>query len=367
MKKNCVVLAIPFILLSCGGAEDHTIVTESDSTDYVEFYGNTQGTTFAIICNDGINISNEEIEKILDDFDLALSSYVPNSIISELNKAPAGIFEYEDPQGYFSRCYQRSKEIFELSSAKFDPTVFPLVDAWGFFGEAGAEIPDSAQVDSLRALTGFEAAGHFRFLGSLPNEDSSEAGLSLNRLNILKTTATAQLGFDAIAQGLAVDVLAETLESRGAENYYVEIGGEIRVKGVNTEGMLWSIGIDKPIEKSSAENREIQKIVRIKDRSIATSGSYRKFYERDGLKYSHTIDPKTGYPVTHSLLSVSVIADDCATADAMATSFMVMGADSSMAFVKAHPELNLEVYLIFTNDKGVMETYYTEAFRNSDD
>ena len=362
MQKIILPFLAAFMLLSCSGEQSSEGTSDSDSTTYIEFYGNTQGTTFAIICNDDVDIETQEIEGVLDDFDRALSSYVPNSTISQLNQAPAGIFEYTDDDSYFNRCYHKSVEIYELSEGKFDPTVFPLVDAWGFFSEPGAEIPDSAMVDSLKALCGFEQKGHFR-----SNIQQDTTPTSHPKFRIEKVTPNAKLGFDAIAQGLAVDVLAELLESKGAKNYYVEIGGEIRVKGVNTEGKSWSIGIDKPVENSTVETRELQKIVRIKDRSIATSGSYRKFYERDGLKYSHTINPATGYPVKHSLLSASVIADDCATADALATTFMVMGADSSMAFVKDHPELNLEVYLIFENNKGNLETYYTPAFAESND
>lgn len=360
MQKTVLSATIGFLLLSCSGGQSADSTSESDSTEYVEFYGNTQGTTFAIICNDDVDLETAEIETVLDDFDRALSSYVPTSTITQLNEAPAGTFEYEDSKQYFNRCYQRSLEIYELSGGRFDPTVFPLVDAWGFFSEPEADLPDSAMVDSLKALCGFERRGHFQALSS-----SDTLPTASTKYEIKKVTPNAKLGFDAIAQGLAVDVLAELLDSKGAKNYYVEIGGEIRVKGVNTEGKLWSIGIDEPIENSTANDREWQKIVRIKDRSIATSGSYRKFYERDGLKYSHTIDPSSGYPVTHSLLSASVIADDCATADAMATTFMVMGADSAMAFVQQHPELELEVYLIFTNEKGNLETYYTSAFADS--
>jgi thiamine biosynthesis lipoprotein len=180
---------------------------------------------------------------------------------------------------------------------------------------------------------------------------------------IIKNTPKAKLDFNAIAQGIAVDVLAELIESKGGKNYFVEIGGEIRVNGRNKDGNYWNIGIDKPLENSTANDRVIYEIVSLENKSIATSGSYRKFYEEDGLKYSHTLDPKTGYPVTHNLLSASVIADNCGLADALATAIMVMGPDKGMDFVNAHPELNIEVYLIFNNSKDRLETYYTEGFK----
>ncbi|MCG8578004.1 MAG: FAD:protein FMN transferase [Flavobacteriales bacterium] len=360
MNKHFLLLPLVLLLMNCGGEQKEAEnQNDSEASAYVEYYGNTQGTTFAIICNDDVPLETSEIEQILDDFDLALSSYIPNSTITKLNEAPAGKFSFTDPQGYFDRCYQLSQTVFETSDGAFDPTVFPLIDEWGFNRKI-QERPDSSTVDSLRALIGFQNGYHFNYLGA---DDTIKTDSTIYVLN--KRTSESKLGFDAIAQGLAVDVLAEMLEEKGAENYYVEIGGEIRVKGLNSEGELWRIGIDKPIDNSTAEDREIQQIVQLKNRSMATSGSYRKFYEEDGIKYSHTIDPRTGYPVKHSLLSVTVVAESCAIADGMATAFMVMGADETMKFVNDHPELDLEVYLIFTNAKGRLETYYTKNFRDS--
>ena len=359
MNKIFLLALSAIFLVSCSGNSTSNQSTDSTaSAKKLEFFGNTQGTTFSVICNDDIKITIEEIEEILHNFDLALSSYIPNSIITKLNEAPAGEFIYEDPYNYFNRCYQISYLLWRTSNASFDPTVYPLVDGWGFFNDM-ENVPDSSVVDSLMRLVGFQDGYHFTFF---THTDSLGNVIPDNK--ILKRTSNAKLDFNGIAQGLAVDVLAEKLESRGAKNYFVEIGGEIRVKGVNSEGNLWRIGIDKPVENSTAEDRQIQEVVNIKDKSLATSGSYRRFYEKDGVKYSHTIDPKTGYPVSHSLLSVTVVADNCATADAMATAFMVMGADKSIAFLNEHPELGLEVYLIFNNAKGRMETYYTRNFQD---
>ena len=248
--------------------------------------------------------------------------------------------------------------MWSVSNGAFDPTVYPLVDGWGFMKDVEI-VPDSATVDSLRNLVGFQDGNHFKFLYQLDS-----LGNSIPACKIVKNNKNAKLDFNAIAQGLAVDIIAEKLESKGAKNYFVEIGGEIRVCGLNTEGSLWRIAIDKPIENSSAEDREYQEIIMLKDKSVATSGSYRKFYEKEGIKYSHTIDPKTGYPVQHTLLSATVVADNCGTADAMATAFMVMGAEKSIQFLNEHPELGLEVYLIFNNSKGRLETYYTKNFRD---
>lgn len=359
MTKRLSLFALSALLFSCGGSQPAEIAeTEVETANALEFYGNTQGTTFSVICNDPIALTIEEIETILHNFDLALSAYIPNSTLTHLNEAPAGVFAYKDSFNYFNRCYMLSQQMWDISNQTFDPTVYPLVDGWGFMKDV-ENVPDSATVDSLRALVGFANGVNFTF-----QTHTDSAGNVVPEGKVIKHNARAKLDFNAIAQGIAVDVIAEKLESKGARNYFVEIGGEIRVKGVNREGKLWSIGIDKPVENSTADERELQEIIQLKDRSVATSGSYRKFYEKDGIKYSHTIDPKTGYPVQHSLLSATVVAENCGIADALATAFMVMGPDKSIQFLNEHPELNIEVYLIFNNDKGRLETYYTKDFRD---
>ena len=359
MIKNSLILSAGLALASCAGNQNPgTPESTVSANEPLEFYGNTQGTTFSIICNDQVNITLEEIEAILHEFDLALSAYIPNSTITLLNEAPAGVFEYKDSFNYFNRCYLLSQQMWQISNRTFDPTVYPLVEGWGFMKDV-ENVPDSATVDSLRALIGFGDGVNFTF-----KTHNDSIGNIIPDFTIIKHNARAKLDFNAIAQGIAVDVIAEELESKGAENYFVEIGGEIRVKGLNREGKLWSIGIDKPIENSTAGERELQEVIQLKDRSVATSGSYRRFYEKNGVKYSHTIDPVTGYPVQHSLLSATVVAENCGIADALATAFMVMGPDKSIRFLNEHPELNIEVYLIYNNDKGRLETYYTKDFRD---
>lgn len=322
----------------------------------IGLYGNTQGTTFAIVSNDPIHLEMSEVMAIFHDFDMALSGYMDSSIVSRLNNAPAGSFSYHDPYHYFNRCYRLSQEVFKTGEGTFDPSVFPLVDGWGFLKNIDV-VPDSLTVDSLRALVGFQDGRHFTFKPTL-----DRAGNDSTFSTIIKNTNGAKLDFNAIAQGLSVDVIAEELERRGSKNYYIEIGGEIRVSGKNDEGNDWRIGIDQPIEDSNADNRQIQEVVALKNEAIATSGSYRKFYEKNGVRYSHTLDPMTGYPVSHSLLSASVIASSCAIADAYATVFMVMDPKRTVDFVAAHPELHLDIYLIFVNENDEFETYYTKGF-----
>jgi thiamine biosynthesis lipoprotein len=362
MNKYILSLVL-FGLIACTSSEDNVKDgipaanqdTEQDNKLPLQFYGNTQGTTYSIIVNDKIDITFNEIENILHQFDLALSSYIPKSILSQLNSASAGEFVYRDTLNYFNRCLKQSQQIYQLTNGAFDPTVYPLVDGWGFMKDL-KNVPDSSEVDSLLRLVGFNNSYHFTF-------KPSKSDSILEKSYIIKRTPNAKLDFNAIAQGLSVDVIYEELEKRGAKNFFVEIGGEIRVKGKNAEGHYWRIGIDKPIEKSTANSREIQEIVEVKNKAIATSGSYRKFYEKDGIKYSHTLNPKTGYPVTHSLLSVTVVADNCALADGLATAFMVMGPDKTVKFIKSEVIENIEVYLIFNNTKGRIETYQSKGFK----
>lgn len=357
MKKSTQLLALFLLLIAACSNPPSAEIEESElPQDHTSFYGTTQGTTYSVIVNDPITISQAEIDEVLHQFDLALSTYVPQSTISVLNASPAGTYIFPDEFGYFEDCYKRSLGVYDSTGGLFDPTVFPLVEGWGFFKDM-TEVPDSNKVVELRSLTGFQRGNHFEMIADIPEETDS-----INLFKMIKRTPNAKLDFNAIAQGQAVDVLCELIESRGGKNYFVEIGGEIKVHGKNAESEYWRIGIDKPIEDPNAQERVIYEIVQIENKAIATSGSYRKFYEKDGVKYSHTLNPKTGYPVQHSLLSATVIADNCALADAYATALMVMGAEEGIQFVKDHPKLNIEVYLIFNNNKNRLETYYTQGF-----
>lgn len=344
-------------LISCQGNNDQTAqVDTAKLPKFIEFYGNTQGTTYAIMCNDSITIEKAEITAILANFDQALSGYIPTSIVTRLNENPAGDFTYTDPNNYFNRCFELSKNVYALTEGCFDPTVYPLVEGWGFMKNVAHEVLDSSVVDSLKSFVGFQDGYHFEYLGQGTNEEFPNQSL------IKKNTPNAKLDFNAIAQGLAVDVIAEELEKRGAVNYFVEIGGEIRVSGVNSEGKTWRIGIDKPIDNSTEANRQLQEIIHLKNKSVATSGSYRKFYEKNGEKYAHTLNPKTGYPVTHNLLSATVVHKSCAFADAMATAFMVMGPQQSIDFIQTHRKQRLEAYLIYT-ENGKEKVFMSKGFK----
>ena len=345
------IIFIALFLINCTNQNDDSGFKEinKEQVKGITFYGNTQGTTYTILCNDNIELEHKEIDLVLSHFDTALSTYISSSIISKFNAAPAGKFNYNDTFNYFNDCMEVSLDIFNQTNGAFDPSVYPLLEDWGFMKDI-ENLPDSNKIEATKKIIGFKPGYHYNFY-------PKEQGVSM----LHKRTPGFKLVFNAIAQGQAVDVVAALLESKGAKNYFVEIGGEIRVKGKNAEGNIWTIGIDRPIENSTASNREIMEIIALENRAAATSGSYRQFYEKDGKKYAHTIDPKTGAPVTHQLLSVTVIANNCALADGYATAFMVMGTDKTIDFVAAHPELELDIYLIY-NQSNQLHSYANKGF-----
>lgn len=312
----------------------------SDSADVgYEIHGEAQGTTYSIIISDSeVKVKKHEIDSLLKAFDQVLSIYVPTSLISQINACEDSM-NFVDGSGYFIRCYNDSRKIYELSNGAFDPSVYPLVDGWGFLQNLNQPL-EKTEVDSILQFVSFEQGKFHRF------QEDENAHVSYQKLD-----QRFKLDFNAIAQGLSVDVLAEFLEDKGCKNYYVELGGELRLSGKNREGKDWRIGIDAPMD--SAEERILDNILNVTDKAVATSGNYRKFYVKDGVKYSHTIDPKTGFPVNHSLLSATVITDQCSIADALATTFMVLGKDKSIELLKKI-DFEVEVYLIYADEKGEM-------------
>lgn len=305
------------------------------TTTFDNFGGFAQGTTYSVTFENGGNIDPQElkseVEKILKEFDLSLSLYVDSSILSKVNRN-------EDVQvdRYFSEAFRKSVEISELSGGAFDITVGPLTKAWGF-GPDGYRNFSESKLDSLMRLIGME-----------------KVRLENNR--VIKTDTAIKFDFNAIAQGYSVDVVSEYLDSQGIRNSLVEIGGEVRAKG-DKNGVLWRIGIDRPEDNNNMPGNNLQAVVSMKDRSLATSGNYRKFYVEDGVKYSHTIDPLTGYPARNTLLSATILAGDCATADGIATACMVMGKDKAIEFLGQHSEY--DAYLIFSDASGNFQTWST--------
>ena len=241
----------------------------------------------------------------LDAFDASLSTFNPHSTISVLNQGRDTVWD-----AYFTEMYACAMEVNSLSNGAFDITVAPLVNAWGF-GFTNRETVTPELIDSLRNV---------------------------------KTVLDAS----AIAKGQACDVVARLLREKGAENYLVDIGGEVVLHGVNDQGEPWRVGITKPEDDPTGEKSEIQEVITSTDLCMATSGNYRQFYYENGVRRSHTIDPRTGYPVNHNLLSATVIAPSCMRADALATACMVLGVDSAMQLIESLPET--EGYFIYATE-----------------
>jgi thiamine biosynthesis lipoprotein len=305
-----------------------------NNVPYITRQGFTQGTTYKVIYGspDGKNY-DEEIEQLLLRFNASLSIYDPNSLISRINRNDTTALTDE----FFRTVFGKAEEIHKASSGVFDITVAPLVNLWGFGFTSDQPEPDAEKIDSLLQYVGMDKV---RLAGNRLEKDADGIMLDVN----------------AIAKGYSVDVVANFLEQQGCHNYLVEIGGEVVARGVNTSGDVWRIGIDRP-DENTLPGENFQAIICLKNRALATSGNYRRFFEIDGVKYAHSIDVKTGYPVQHNLLSATIIAADCITADAWATVCMVSGLEKSVELLRQHPEF--DALLIYSDNAGNYQTYST--------
>jgi FAD:protein FMN transferase len=306
--------------------------------EYKKAEGFIQGTTYHITYEykkkDDLK---PDIEKILHDFDMSLSSYVPNSIISRINRNDSTV-EADD---WFIEVFKKSEELNRITDGAFDITVGPIINAMGFGPTAGKDI-DSSMIESLRQFVGMQKV---RLAGR----------------KVVKQNTSVFLDVNALAQGYSVDVVSRFLDSKNIRNYLVEIGGELRARGVNAKSEDWHVGIDRPAEGNMEEGQSIQAILKIKTKSVATSGNYRKFHVVKGIKYAHIINPKTGYPALSNLLSTTVVADDCITADGYATALMVLGLEKSIKFLSVHKEL--AAMLIYSDENGNYEIYTTDNMK----
>ena len=331
-KKNLIYSAILIIFfVTVWAYRNNSGPGQPGNAKKIEFIGQTMGTSYSVKYLDEEERNfQSEIDSLLEVFNMSLSTYIPESEISRFNRE--ALLKYESP--FFYPVLKRSKEIYEKTEGAFDPTVGPLVNAWGFGPESG-RTPDKATVDSLRQLVHFDS-------------------IYFDEVAVCKMMKGMKLDFSAIAKGYGVDVVAQYLMDQGIENLFVEIGGEIYCHGVNANGDLWRVGVNYP-SLDPKKQEMAQAIVSVHNRAIATSGNYRNFYVEDGVKYSHTIDPVTGYPVQHTLLSASVFAPDCMTADAYATAFMVLG--YKKAILIDDREQDIDVYLIYSDENGRLLTY----------
>ena len=298
--------------------------------------GSVFGTFYHLTYQSATSLQ-EGIDHALKEVDASLSPFNKESVITAINNNTS-----TDTNPMFVEVFTLAQEVSKETNGAFDITVAPLVNLWGF-GFKNEQMPTKEQVDSLRQLVGMQH-------------------VSLNGKTIVMQKPGMMLDFSAIAKGYGVDVVARLLESHDIKNFMVEIGGEITTRGINPERVPWKIGVNKPCEDDLNESHELQTILNVTDKSMATSGNYRNFYIKGGKKYAHTIDPKTGRPVQHTLLSATVLADHCAKADAYATSFMVLGMDGAKEILKRHKELM--AYLIFTDRKGNLAVWYSPSLQD---
>jgi FAD:protein FMN transferase len=331
MKKRSHI-GLLFLLLVITSCSNYKL-------QYATITGFAQGSTYSMVFENSKNLDpqdvNNRVGKILHAFDMSLSGYIDSSIVSRVNRNDTVTCD-----SFFIGNFEISRKIWQLTGGAFDITVAPLVRAWGFGPDSHKNISDIKR-DSLLKLVGMEK-------------------VELHNRKVIKSDPRVSLDFNAIAQGYSVDVICRFFDGLGIQNYLVEIGGEVKARGKKA-GKPWRIGIDKPVDNNMIPGSDLEAIIRLKDRALATSGNYRKFYIENGVKYSHEIDPKTGNPARNSLLSATILANDCASADGIATACMVIGKDKTIGFLALHPEY--EGYLIYSDDSGNFKTWTSKQLK----
>jgi len=340
-RKNIIysiilLLVVFIVFLYRQNQQDAELPANAEESSRITVTGQTMGTTYRVVyLDDRRRDFKQEIDSVLIAFNQSLSTYIPDSEISRFNRRDT--LEIESP--FFYNVLEASKQVFEETGGAFDPTIGTLTNIWGF-GPEGAQMKDTVEIRDILRVVNFNLVG-------------------FDQDKVYKQREGVQLDMSAIAKGYGVDVIADYLESRGITNMLIEIGGELVGRGVNEHGELWKIGINQPDEESAAD--ELFSIIALQDQGLATSGNYRNFYIRDGIKYSHTISPFTGFPVRHSLLSATVLAENCMLADAYATAFMVMGTEEAIALQQQLG--TIEIFLIFNDEEGNIDTYVSEGLK----
>lgn len=303
-------------------------LTSCVSVERQQFFGSTQGSYYSIIYYDEQNRNfSREFDSIFKDVESTLSLWDENSVIRRVNRNDSAVVLNK----IFVDNFNYAMRAAELSEGYFDPTVGPLVSAWGFHFKEGMKMSLEI-VDSIRSLVGYK---------KVKVEDGK----------VIKENPNMTLDFNAVAQGYTADMIGDFLLSQNVDDFLVDIGGEIMVRGNKPNGKLWTVGIEKPAEDMNAE-RIVQEIVELKDKSIVTSGNYRKYVERDGKRYSHSIDPNTGYPAENNMLSATIICDDTAWADCLASICMLVGMEKAIEIIESCDE-NIEAYFIYVEDDEV--------------
>ena len=325
MKKTIVFAIILAFLASCGHQPKKTVLQ-----------GLAQGSYYAVTYYDEQERNfQQEIDSIFHAVDMSVNLWVDSSVISKVNRNEEVVLD-----DIFIDNFNIAQEAAKLSDGYFDPTISPIVAAWGFSYKHGDSITPQL-IDSLKQLVDYR---------KVRIEDGK----------VIKENPSIQLDFNAIAQGYTSDMIASFLESRGVKDFLVDTGGEIMARGGKPNGQPWIVGIEKPADNWDSE-QVVQTRIALCDKGLVTSGSTRKYVERNGKRYSHCIDPKTGYPVEHQLLSATVLAENSVWADALASICMVMGLEKSLPLIESMD--GVEAYYIFANEKNELETYATEGFK----
>ncbi len=327
-NKHILFILFTILLISCKSSSKEAELT------YYQESGEIFHTTFHIKYEYDRSVS-EEIMEALQRFDDSLNPFKENSIIGKVNNnVPVKL------DSMFLKVFNKSMEVARITDGKFDITASPFINAWGF-GFKDMDNVTKEKIDSMKPFVGY-------------NKIRIEDGV------VVKDDPRVQINTSGISKGYSCDIVAYLLQELGIKNYMVEIGGEITMKGINEKGNCWRIGIDKPTDDSTAMQRELQIILSICDKAVATSGNYRNYYMKDGVKYSHTIDPQTGYPSEQNILGATIIADDCITADAYATAFMAMGVEKSVEV--AHTIPGLHYYFIYVKPDGKVDSMFSDEF-----
>lgn len=309
------------------------IIRQQHATPYQHNTGYIFGTIYNVTYQNDKDLQ-QEIEAEMKKVDMSLSTFNEQSIISKVNtNRPVKL------NAMFTDVFNLAEKISKETDGAFDITVAPLVNEWGFGFKKGVK-PTKHVIDSLREIVGYNK-------------------VALVKGKIVKKDPRVMLDCSGIAKGFGSDCVANLLRRKGIENFMVEIGGEIVTSGINEKRVPWKIGVTKPVDDPTQQSQELQTVLNVTDKAMATSGNYRNFYYKGGRKYAHTIDPKTGYPVQHNILSATVLADDCATADAYATSFMVLGLDGAKRVLQQHSELM--AYLIYNDKNGKNKVWFSPS------
>ena len=331
-RKKKLIWQLPFLTLLIVGTI--LIIRQQHVMPYQKNAGLIFGTTYNITYQSDEDLHKEVLAK-LKEVDGALSMFNEKSTITKINNN-----EDVTPSEMFTDVFQLAQEISQETNGSFDITVAPLVNIWGFGFKKGEE-PSKHAIDSLKALIGYQKVGY-------------------NGKRIVKKDPRITLDCSAIAKGYGADVVARLLDEKGIKNYLVEIGGEVVTRGISEKRVPWKIGVTKPTEDPT-ETGDLQTVLNVTDKAMATSGNYRNFYYKGGKKYAHTIDPKTGYPVQHNILSATVLCDECARADAFATAFMVMGLERAKKVLEKNPDLM--VYFIYDKN-GQNDVWFSPSLKD---